>query len=247
MLTKYLLMLSLVNHRMRYMLVEQIYCFQCYSHMIFLQGCPSKVHDSRVLKLSPASTQIPELCEGDRWHILGDKAYPLLPYLITPYRNDENLSLFRQSNYCHSATRVVIENAFGILKQRFRQLSSMVDFNSVDKVTKFMMCFCVLHNLCIMEGDVEEFAEEEDPGSDDIQHGTASNTESSIPTIELRQQAIKKEILWLHVCPRGNKLQTNVFLKLQQKAFRCIASEIAKTFILDVLIVLRYPFFVDRS
>jgi len=48
----------------------------------------------------------------------------------------------------------MIENAFGILKQRFRQLQ-MLEFHTVDKLTKFVMAVCVLHNICIMKNDTE--------------------------------------------------------------------------------------------
>lgn len=51
-----------------------------------------------------------------------------------------------------SATRVLIENAFGLLKGRFRQLIK-VDLHTVDKISKFIISCCVLHNLCIDNND----------------------------------------------------------------------------------------------
>lgn len=52
-------------------------------------------------------------------------------------------------------TRVLIENSFGLLKSRFRQLLQ-VDIHDVDKITKFIISCCVLHNMCI---DMEDYIE----------------------------------------------------------------------------------------
>nr|CAI5833766.1 unnamed protein product [Callosobruchus analis] len=39
-------------------------------------GAPGKVHDARVFKISDVSAKLPNICD-DRFHILGDNAYPL--------------------------------------------------------------------------------------------------------------------------------------------------------------------------
>lgn len=89
--------------------------------------------------------------------MIGDAAYPISPFLLTPFRLTEALTAKQRNyNYKLCATRVVIENTFGILKQRFRQLQ-LLDFHTVDKITKFIMTVCVLHNLCIMKNDTEAF------------------------------------------------------------------------------------------
>lgn len=51
-----------------------------------------------------------------------------------------------------SKTRVKIENAFGLLKQRFRQLIQL-DFITVKRSANFIISCCVLHNLCIINND----------------------------------------------------------------------------------------------
>ncbi|KAG0441025.1 hypothetical protein HPB47_016068 [Ixodes persulcatus] len=58
-----------------------------------------------------------------------------------------------------SQTRVRIENAFGLLKGRFRQLLYL-EFWSVNKATQFILACCVLHNLCIDAGDTDIDGEE---------------------------------------------------------------------------------------
>ena len=72
--------------------------------------------------------------------------------MLTPYRNLGNLTpqetLYNQK---FSRTRVRIENAFGLLEARFRQLRYNVDMHKVPKMSKFIIACCVLHNLCIKD------------------------------------------------------------------------------------------------
>lgn len=116
-------------------------------------GSPSKIHDSRIYRLSFISKDIPTIC-GDKHHLLGDAAYSLREYLLTPYRDYGDLTIQQKIfNKKHCQTRVKIENCFGLLKQRFRQLMRL-DFFTVERMCKFVMACCVLHNLCIAEGDL---------------------------------------------------------------------------------------------
>ncbi|XP_032675599.1 putative nuclease HARBI1 [Odontomachus brunneus] len=125
-------------------------------------GTSSKIHDARVFNLSFIKTMLPNIC-GNEWHILGDAAYPLTKYLITPYRDYGNLTEEQRNfNYKFSVCRVKIENAFGLLKARFRQLIRL-DFHTVQRSCKFIIACCTLHNLCISYDDnVDDFFEEVD-------------------------------------------------------------------------------------
>lgn len=116
-------------------------------------GIPSKIHDARVLKLSDVYEALPGICEGNKYHILGDAAYPTREWLIVPYKDYGNLSEKQKMfNKKFCATHVKIENTFGLLKGRFRQLIE-IDMHSVDKISKFIISCCVLHNLCIDNND----------------------------------------------------------------------------------------------
>jgi len=58
----------------------------------------------------------------------------------------------RNFNYKLSTTRVKIQNAFGLLKQRFRQLQG-IEFLSVIKISQFIVSCYVLHIFCLMNDD----------------------------------------------------------------------------------------------
>lgn len=123
-------------------------------------GWPGKVHDARVLKNSPlfalccARTFLPPdmsvMISGVRVPplILGDSAYALSEWLMKPYTDRGNLTPDETSfNTKHSTTRVVVENAFGRLKGRFRSISKRLDLNVENSCNVIAAC-CVLHNYC---------------------------------------------------------------------------------------------------
>lgn len=108
-----------------------------------------KLHDSRTFTLSFISKNISNICQNGKYHLLGDSAYPIREYLLTPYKDYGNLTRSQRIyNKKLCGTRVLIENAFGLLKLRFRQLMEL-QFHDVKKMSKFIMCCCILHNLCI--------------------------------------------------------------------------------------------------
>lgn len=83
---------------------------------------------------------------------------------------------------------MLIENSFGILKNRFRQLT-LLHFHEVRKIAEFIISCCVLHNLCI---DAEDFidVEPESPGTSD------DNNVPQESEIQLRRLGeLKREII----------------------------------------------------
>ena len=60
-------------------------------------------------------------------------------------------------NQVHSSTRIVIENAFGQLKGRFRVLLKQIELGTSNIEVVVVAC-CTLHNFCLSEK--EQFPEE---------------------------------------------------------------------------------------
>lgn len=113
------------------------------------------MHDARLLRKSVFYRRINEdpslIIPGGV--LLGDSAYPETSYLVPPYKDFGNLTAKQlKFNYLHSATRIVVENAFGLLKGRFRRLKFFESPN-LGFITNCIVAACVLHNICIAEND----------------------------------------------------------------------------------------------
>lgn len=99
---------------------------------------------------------------------MGDSAYPCLKQLIVPYKDNGHLTRAqRMFNQKLSSCRVVIENAFGCLKQRFRQLYHFKLRNIIRMVRVIHAC-CVLHNIANIQ-DFEYFEEQLEDEYPDIE------------------------------------------------------------------------------
>ena len=86
--------------------------------------------------------------------LLGDAAYQLQTWLITPYKNNGHfLNDQHKFNFKISATRCVIERAFGRLKGKFPRLT-FVDMGNLNDICLLVFRLCTLHNFCINKSDL---------------------------------------------------------------------------------------------
>ena len=127
-------------------------------------GWPGKVHDARVFAnsslydMAQHGTLLPDwkknICGIDvPLCILGDPAYPALPWLMKAYPEHQQMSKKEKHfNYRQSRARMVVENAFGRLKGRWRCLLKRNDCH-VQNVILITSACVVLHNLCEMYND----------------------------------------------------------------------------------------------
>ena len=116
-------------------------------------GWPGSVHDARVFRNSSFYKNYSNLIQEDDY-LLGDSAYPISPFLIPPFK-DPNSQKQKEFNQFHSHHRVVVENAFGRLKARFRVLKDL-DIKTVKMGVLFTCCAIILHNFLEMNMDIWE-------------------------------------------------------------------------------------------
>ena len=118
--------------------------------------CGGRVHDARVLAISGLPEFIRAGNPAPNAVLLGDSAYGLTPWLLTPLANPTTYAE-RQYNFAHARTRVAVENAFGTLKMRFPVLMTGLRLKKIERsVAVIRGCFA-LHNLCIAAGDAGDW------------------------------------------------------------------------------------------
>lgn len=132
-------------------------------------GWPGRVHDARVFSNSSLYQKGQNQTLFPNWVekvsgcdipilLIGDPAYPLLPWLMKAFPDNGNLTQQQKKyNHCLSKVRVVVEHSYGKLKGRWRCLLKRLDVDVCD-VPELVSACCVLHNVCEIHGD--QFNEE---------------------------------------------------------------------------------------
>lgn len=85
-------------------------------------------------------------------HIIGDSAFPLKQWLMTPYKKSALSGKEKFHNHRLSSDRVCIEHTFGLLKGRFSRLH-YINTKTVSKAIEIVTTACVLHNFSYLRND----------------------------------------------------------------------------------------------
>ncbi|GES95725.1 putative nuclease HARBI1 isoform X1 [Rhizophagus clarus] len=124
----------------------------------------------------------------------GDSAYPISPFLIPPFK-DPSTRKYKEFNRFHSHHRVVVENAFGRLKARFRMLRDL-DIKTVKMGVLFTCCAIILHNFLEINMDIWETNFND--GTDDTEEGDDNDDDNYMSDDVLRRTGQAKRNLIFH-------------------------------------------------
>lgn len=118
-------------------------------------GLPGRMHDAHVFRRSNLYQQLSNQLLPLDLHLIGDAAYPLLPNLMTPFRDTGHLTRSQIIyNMKLSKIRSIIERAFGLLKCKFRRLY-FLDISDFELGQKMIVAACILHNFMINRGEID--------------------------------------------------------------------------------------------
>ena len=162
------------NRKQDYSIVIQGVADASFKFLDVSTGYPGSIHNARILRLSKLQREI----DQGTWLnapskriggsevgplLVGDSAYHLSVWLKKPFKQTRTLteSQFR-FNRAPSQAGVVIEQAFGILKGRWRCLYKPFE-EKTSRVPATIMSFCALHSICVDVGDPSAI----DPVEDD--------------------------------------------------------------------------------
>ncbi|KAL2332108.1 hypothetical protein Fmac_019689 [Flemingia macrophylla] len=159
-------------------------------------GWPGKMEDWLIFE----SSNFNKLCEkgerlnGNKLHlsegseireyIIGDSAYPLLPYLVVPYEGKELSELKTQFNEQHLATRMVAQRALARMKEMWKIIQGMMWRPDKHRLPRIILVCCVLHNIVIdLKDEVQDelsLSHDHDSGYHQLVCGAADEKGASL-------------------------------------------------------------------
>lgn len=102
----------------------------------------------------PTGKNLPNSMTFAPYVIVGDEAFPLKTYLMRPYPGQQSTGDADKTNFNHrlSLARRLVENAFGILTQRFRIFCRRIKL-APENVDYIILSTCVIHNFLCEQKD----------------------------------------------------------------------------------------------
>jgi hypothetical protein len=177
------------NRKKKYSIQCQAIVDHCGVFIDYEIGWPGSVHDAKVYRNSFFYQNVSTLING--WdYLLGDSAYPLSTFLIKPFNNPEN-NLQTQFNIKHSLHRVVVENAFGRLKNRFGCLKEL-NVRKISSAVRITECCMILHNF--LETNNDNWDELDENDNDDYNDNNYNEENNDLNENALRRAGELKRI-----------------------------------------------------
>lgn len=179
-----IIMMALVNANYEFLALEVGINGRCSDAGVFGQSKLKQKYDENFLNL-PTPEKLPLTEDVVPYVMVGDDAFPLLENLMKPYSRHNLTEEEQIFNYRLSRARRIVENAFGILANRFRILHTTINL-CPEKASLITLACCYLHNfLCqknssiyLRSSENAQCFEGQNDNLDDLQpitHGSASN------------------------------------------------------------------------
>ena len=123
----------------------------------------------------PQPEQIPNDNQPVPYHFVGDDAFALRTWMMKPFSHRSQILRERIYSYRLSRARRVVENAFGIMSQRFRCFLMTMQLHP-DNIKLVTVCACVLHNpILIRYQHAFPEVDHQDPETHDLIPGVWRN------------------------------------------------------------------------
>ncbi|XP_063925016.1 uncharacterized protein LOC135138913 isoform X2 [Zophobas morio] len=118
----------------------------------------------------PQDKNLPGQTEPCPHVFIGDEAFALRPYLMRPFPYRQSRSNIRKEKYNTRLCRArrVVENAFGILAQKWRIFYRPLE-TSVGTTVTIVKTACLLHNYLILTNSDDQYFEFLEPPEDNIE------------------------------------------------------------------------------
>ncbi|XP_059610274.1 putative nuclease HARBI1 [Phlebotomus argentipes] len=141
---------------------------------------PGKAHNSRIWNSSKIKTIMEEVhkVNPNQFHLIGDSAYALRPWMLTPIEGAAEGSPESEYSECQMEVHSAIKRVNGLLKKSFRCLLHCLHFDPVT-ATRIVKACCVLHNMLRDEimGESDSSDSDDAIESDDSDDSDDSDTE----------------------------------------------------------------------
>ena len=142
-----IVLLAVCDAKYNFTLVDVCQCGSNNGRGVLAQSKISSVFENNTLNL-PESEVLPGTNLDISYFLVGDEIFPLKPWLLRPYPGRLLQLLEMIYNYHHSRARIIIENAFEILRGRWRIFSHPIKASVQNTERYVMACLCLHNYLC---------------------------------------------------------------------------------------------------